>query len=667
MRRMNCLWSWCLVAFLLPVLASASRGEEAKLRVLLLGDSTTIGSVCRQVDPDGPHLEDVVRLLLAAEPDLPPTEVINQGRDGEFIRGLLTSGRYDKDIAPLQAIDYVLIRYGLNDIAKREDFEANFPKDYAELISRLRRQFPKATVVPMSIIPYMTPERDEVVNKLIRQVAESEHLALFDVYSRYAAELKYGPNMLNYRRYSLEKIPERQRAWVQPFVRGGHVVVMDNRLDAHFRDLPGWFGDHHPNPAGYHVIGDETARFLAKLIRGKEAAGANAAPVGPAKSPQAGFEFIDTGFENASPLWYENGPDGAILVHLIYDHERSSPNRAACHFHFRIHARPGTSLTLEFRNLDNVWNGRKASVAGELKLAVVSQDGKTWKPAPTEKLPGDRVRLAVTMPGPELYVARVEPYRLSDLESWLGSIAKNPLVEIAPIGKTAEGRGLEIVRVGRPDAPYRVFLRARAHPWEPGGNWVVQGLVDRLLKADDESKKYLERYCVYVLPMTNKDGVARGRTRFNVRGKDLNRNWDRPADPQLAPENHALEAWLEEMIRRGKRPHLALELHNDGNGRLHVSRPPVADLERHVERMKTLEMLLREHTWFTEGSTPGEFHNAGTLGEGWLARYGVDAAVHELNANWIAGLKDYPSGANWRRYGEQLALVFYEYFGVVKP
>ena len=41
-----------------------------------------------------------------------------------------------------------------------------------------------------------------------------------------------------------------------------------------------------------------------------------------------------------------------------------------------------------------------------------------------------------------------------------------------------DGRGapLEIVRVGRPEAPYRVFLRARAHAWEPGGNWVVEGL-----------------------------------------------------------------------------------------------------------------------------------------------------------------------------------------------
>lgn len=270
MRRRHSPGTWCLLVLLASPLAAA-RGDGEPVRVLLLGDSTTIGSVCRRVDPEGPRLEDVIRVLLAAEADLPPAEVLNQGRDGEFIRGLLDSGRYDREIAPLGEIDCVLIRYGLNDIARREDFPANFPKDLAELIGRLRRDFPRATIVPMSIIPYMSPERDESVNALIRRVAEAEELPYFDVYTRYAAELEHGRDMLNYRRYPLEKIPEPRRAVAERFVRDGQVVVMDNRLDAHFRDLPGWFGDRHPNPAGYHVIGDESARFLAKLIREERA------------------------------------------------------------------------------------------------------------------------------------------------------------------------------------------------------------------------------------------------------------------------------------------------------------------------------------------------------------------------------------------------------------
>ncbi|MBI5394907.1 MAG: peptidase M14 [Verrucomicrobia bacterium] len=381
---------------------------------------------------------------------------------------------------------------------------------------------------------------------------------------------------------------------------------------------------------------------------------------------ETGLEFIDSSFENASPLWYEFAADGTVVVNLLYDHERSSPNRAAGHFHFLLHAKPRSKLTFEFKNLDNVWNGKSGSVAKELKTVVVSENGRDWKPVTTELLPENRVRLTVEMPSPRLYVARLEPYRLSDLDRLLASIRKNRLVEITPIGKTVQGRELEIIRVGDKRAPHRVFLRARAHPWETGGNWVVQGLIHRLLRGDAEAKKFLQRYCVYILPMANKDGVARGGTRFNLLGKDLNRNWDKPADPQFAPENAALEKWLEKMIQAGQRPHLAMELHNDGSGNLHISRPPVPQLEQYLARMATLEELLRKHTWFTEGSTKATFRNPGSLGDGWLERFGIDAVVQEFNCNWIAGLNDYALGRHWEAYGAKLAQVFYEYFGVVR-
>jgi Zinc carboxypeptidase len=398
---------------------------------------------------------------------------------------------------------------------------------------------------------------------------------------------------------------------------------------------------------------------------------ATAASQAGGQSPEApgeagGLEFIDTGFENASPLWYDV-VDNVVQIHLLYDHERASPNRAAGHIHFRIHARAGAKLTLEFLNLDNVWNGQPGSVAGELKTAAISEDGRTWKTVPTESLPGNRVQLLVDMRTPQLYVARMEPYRLSDLDRLLGSIRGHRLVQITPIGKTVSGRDLEIIRIGNPDAPYRVFVRARAHPWESGSNWVTEGLIQRLLKDDDESRRFLRVYNVSVLPLANKDGVARGGTRFNLRGKDLNRDWDKPANPELAPENAGLEKWLEAEIAAGRRPHLALELHNDGAGRLHLSRPPVPQLDRHLARMAILEELLRTETWFTEGTTNAAFRNSGTLGDGWLERYGIDAAVHEFNCNWVEGLKDYTSSRHWMEYGAGLTRVFHDYFVRVKP
>ena len=249
----------------------AKAEHEGKLQVLLVGDSTTEGSIPRKLSPKGPHLEEVIRVLLAAEKDLPPCNVINLGLSGEYVRRLLDSGRYDKQMAKLPGVDYIFIRYGINDYARREKFAENFTNDYAELIGRMRQDHPSAQLVIMTVIPYMDSQKSNEINMLNRKVAMQHRLPLFDIYPRYAQALKDGPNMLNYRRYELKNIPIQYHELVKPFVAENppKVVVMDNQFDAHFSKLPGWFGDRHPNLAGYHVIGDETAKYLTKMIREK--------------------------------------------------------------------------------------------------------------------------------------------------------------------------------------------------------------------------------------------------------------------------------------------------------------------------------------------------------------------------------------------------------------
>lgn len=257
---------------LVLTLATSFAEHEGKIQILLLGDSTTEAKIPKTLAPKEPHLEDLIRILLAAEGDLPATHVINLGLSGEFIRRLIDSGRYDKEVSKRPGVDYIFIRYGLNDQAKREGFEANFANDFTELLAKLRADHPKALLIPMTVIPYKDEAITTKINALIRQVAAKERLSLFDIHPRYASELKGGANMLNYRRYALANIPEKLRAFAQPYVMAGPdktVVVLDNRLDAHFGKLPGWFSDRHPNLAGYHVIADETAKFLAPILRAR--------------------------------------------------------------------------------------------------------------------------------------------------------------------------------------------------------------------------------------------------------------------------------------------------------------------------------------------------------------------------------------------------------------
>lgn len=259
-----------LSAILVFLIFSASElhaEKDGKIRILLLGDSTTEGSIPRRLEPEGPHLEQMIEHLLAAESNLPQCEVYNSGVSGEYIQRLLENGRYEKEVAGLDGIDYIFIRYGINDRAKRENFSENFPKDFHVLLDRLKADHPDAILIPVTVIPFSSEEASREMNDIIREVAKERKLEVFDLYPLYEAELVKGRNMLNYRRYPIEKIPKVHHKWLAPYVHGDRVEVMSNELDALFGDLPGWFGDRHPNLAGYNVIAVETAKYLAPLIR----------------------------------------------------------------------------------------------------------------------------------------------------------------------------------------------------------------------------------------------------------------------------------------------------------------------------------------------------------------------------------------------------------------
>ena len=176
---------------------------------------------------------------------------------------------------------------------------------------------------------------------------------------------------------------------------------------------------------------------------------------------------------------------------------------------------------------------------------------------------------------------------------------------------------------------------------------------------ENDAASFRKRYCLYIMPMANKDGVARGRTRFNTLGKDLNREWDRPADKELTPEKYAFESWLTRVIAQGKKPHLAIDLHNDRGGNLHVNLP-TPDNTAYTANLKRFEDLLFKHTWFREGYS--HVKNPGSFGEGMLARFGIDACVYELNYEWAKGLNKEPLGKDWELLGQQLREVFFEYF-----
>ena len=74
-----------------------------------------------------------------------------------------------------------------------------------------------------------------------------------------------------------------------------------------------------------------------------------------------------------------------------------------------------------------------------------------------------------------------------------------------------------------------IFLTCRVHCGETPGQFMLQGILDKLADFDDEQTKVLlKNYVFKIIPNLNPDGVARGMWRFDTQGINLNRKYDNP-------------------------------------------------------------------------------------------------------------------------------------------
>jgi hypothetical protein len=379
------------------------------------------------------------------------------------------------------------------------------------------------------------------------------------------------------------------------------------------------------------------------------------------------IKFVDYYFENGSPVNWSIQGDTILRVELLPDYERESLNRQTDHWNFKLIADKGTHIKLIIsKMLPDVYNGQPASNWWNFDNAIpcyISYDKKRWEPIKTAGLPGKELLVEFNMEEDLAYISRLPPYTISDLENLKARYNGNDLFKIINIGSTIENRPLEIIRLGKPDAPYSVIIRARAHPWEPGGNWVIEGLISKFIEMN--STKWKETFCVYLMAMANKDGVARGMTRFNVAGMDLNRQWDKPANPLLCPEKYALEKFIGELLTQGIKPSLGIDIHNDDFGGIDPATHRKDDT-LFIKKMQFFEKLMRDKTSFSEEvryswEAPGEPERFVLFENGLYRRYGIEAIVYELNANWISSLGRMPTQYDWMDIGSNLNEVFYQF------
>ena len=134
----------------------------------------------------------------------------------------------------------------------------------------------------------------------------------------------------------------------------------------------------------------------------------------------------------------------------------------------------------------------------------------------------------------QVYYSYFAPYSYERHADLVATCATSPDASVRSIGKTLDGRSMDLVTLGT--GPLNAWVIHRQHPGESQAEWFAEGLLHRLLssKSDGLVRKLLKDFTFNIVPNMNPDGAIRGHLRTNACGANLNREWATTGD-YIAP------------------------------------------------------------------------------------------------------------------------------------
>jgi murein tripeptide amidase MpaA len=223
-------------------------------------------------------------------------------------------------------------------------------------------------------------------------------------------------------------------------------------------------------------------------------------------------------------------------------------------FYFRLTGAEGVPVKIAIVNA-----GKTSYPKGWINYdACASYDREEWFRVPTTFRNGV-LRFAVTPKHNSVYFAYFAPYSYDRHLSLVHEAQLSDQVRMEIVGKTFEGRDMEMLIIGRPGRNKKViWVIARQHPGEPMAEWFIEGFLQRLLDASDSvARNLLHDAVFYVVPNMNIDGAMAGNLRSSASGANLNREWQKPTLKRSPEVYHVLKKMTETGV------HLLLDVHGD--------------------------------------------------------------------------------------------------------
>jgi hypothetical protein len=159
----------------------------------------------------------------------------------------------------------------------------------------------------------------------------------------------------------------------------------------------------------------------------------------------------------------------------------------------------------------------------------------------------EQIEISISTDQQPTWVSAQELYTSTAVKQWVDSLSTIPFVSNYEIGKSREGRIMNLLEINGGNAREAVMIISRQHPPEVTGFLAMKSFIETLAGDSDQARAFREVYTVFNVPLMNPDGVDNGHWRHNVGGIDLNRDWQEFNQP----ETRAVRDFLRKRSREG--------------------------------------------------------------------------------------------------------------------
>ncbi len=195
-------------------------------------------------------------------------------------------------------------------------------------------------------------------------------------------------------------------------------------------------------------------------------------------------------------------------------------------FNFRVTGARDIALQLRLENA----GGASYPPGWKDYRAVASYDREHWFRVPASYADGV-LTIEHTPEFDAVQYAYFAPYTMHMHHDLVAVCQTSPRCRLEVLGQTLDGQDLELLTIGSAgEGRLPCWVIARQHPGETMAEWLMEGLLARLLDDEDPiARALLSKAVFYAVPNMNPDGSRRGHLRTNACGANLNREWQAPS------------------------------------------------------------------------------------------------------------------------------------------